>query len=95
MGLGVHDGGLQRNDRDITWILLGGRAAGYFAVLSVNVYEGSEMSEFYTLKELNLDAARYRWVRDNLSNLWWDSGWCGPKPEDIDSHIDKELARDE
>lgn len=64
MGLGVHDGGLQRNDRDITWILLGGRDFGYFAVLSVNVYARSEMS-FHTLQELNLDAARYRWVRDN------------------------------
>lgn len=84
------------NDRDITWILLGSRDDSYCAVRSVNVYEGSEM--MHTLQELNLDAARYRWVR---SNPFQFLDWVDSYPHHIvsesgcNAYVDKELARDE
>lgn len=41
--------------------------------------------DIHTLKELNLDAARYRWVRENFSNL---------EPEELDQVVDEGIEKD-
>lgn len=52
------------------------------------------MSEVTTLKQLMLDAARYRWLRENIG-FTYDSFLDGTeKPSDIDEFIDELLDRE-
>lgn len=86
------------NDRDITWILLGSRDDSYCAVLSVNVYARSEM--MHTLQELNLDAARYRWLREKFVTARWEMEGCMISHPmltgvSLDAMIDGEISCDE
>ena len=58
--------------------------------------------KLHTLKEINLDAARYRWLRNhNMVISFYDENfecrdgmWGGLDGEQLDSMIDMELALD-
>lgn len=48
---------------------------------------------FHTLQELNLDAARYRWIRENFAVVDWSSFL--DDDSDLDKFVDAELACDD
>ena len=53
--------------------------------------------KLHTLKEINLDAARYRWLRENHDTLyfWMHRQTEAPDFNKFDAYIDSELARDD
>ena len=51
------------------------------------------MSEVTTLKQLMLDAARYRWLRDNFDELDIESIWMMGRDE-FDLFVDSELEKE-
>lgn len=62
-------------------------------MLSVN--DNEVKMSFHTLQELNLDAARYRWARENVRRIsFWVSNGMPLEKEFLDQFIDQELGRD-
>lgn len=49
------------------------------------------MSEIYTLKQIQVDAARYRWLRENVETFFDATVIEGMGPYCLDNEIDKRL----